>query len=89
VDWTLRHPDDPGAYAAKYGRDPERGGYWAELVYCDVPVTYDMSDAYDVGSPIRGLLMFLSQFGFVDGHDIDTAFEWLKYAEEFVRRPAQ
>jgi hypothetical protein len=76
VRWTLPHPDDP-TVRARYGHDPERGGVWCELTYNEVLVAYDMTDAYDVEAPIHGLLTFMSQFGFFDGHDVDAAFEWL------------
>jgi hypothetical protein len=76
MHWTLAHPNDRSC-KAMYGHDPARGA-WAELESCGVIVVYDSGEIdYDFESPLHGTLMFLAEYGFVDGPDIADAIEWL------------
>jgi hypothetical protein len=74
VRWTLPHPDDP-TVRATYGFDPERG-VWAELEYCGVVVVHDRFEIdFDGERPVRSVLRFLSEYGFLRGDEVDAALE--------------
>ena len=65
----------------------ERGYPWAEVPYGGSVARDDIEgEGYDVEQPIVGVLVYLSQFGFVGGTDIADALEWLSTSPGCRRR---
>ena len=69
--FVLAHPDD-SSVCARYGYNEL--GPWAEVFYGGAAVRYDRAgEGYDADDPIRGLLRFLVEFGYLAPTDIADA----------------
>lgn len=85
MQWSIAHPRDR-TWLAQYGVDEH--GPWASTLWNGVVVRYDLvSEAYDFERPIRGLVGFLSQLGFVGMNDVEDALTWIADPLGCGRRP--
>jgi hypothetical protein len=86
VDFRLRHPTHP-SWRATYGWSPERG-YWADV---DDGVVVVVCDRFEIGfhgdRPVISVLMFLTDWGFVDWDDVLDALHRLPLAPSCQQRP--
>ena len=70
--FCLRHPNEPTTRAT-CGYDPFERGYFVDLAWAGVSVTYDATSGgvYDDDCPLKGALVFLAAYGFLS--DIEGA----------------